>query len=84
MWPDGRAVSMDAVDPRTILVVEWPHSGIHWMEPRDIGIEEFLEWFSSGRRGFHGRTLMYVDVGGQVGELKAGTDRQQVLDLLSR
>jgi hypothetical protein len=71
--------------PRQIVVVEWPRSDIHWAEPRDITVEEFLDWFRSkhGRGdGNHPGCLMYVDAQGNVGTLRNGTDPEEVRRML--
>mgnify|MGYP000950558695 CR=1 FL=1 len=81
-----------------ILVVEWPKSNIHWAEPRDITVEEFLDWFGrpQPRRGFwdwlfvgrhdhnsfHPDGLLYVDGEGNVGLLKNNTDPEIVRRML--
>ncbi len=44
-WPGGtgRKLSEITDDPaNTILVLEVAHSGIHWMEPKDLTLEEIL------------------------------------------
>ena len=49
LWP-GKTPGDLKTHPKAILVVEWPKSNIHWAEPRDISVEEFLEWFARSRR----------------------------------
>jgi hypothetical protein len=34
----------------TIMVVEIAHSDIHWMEPRDLPVEELAEWLRPGHK----------------------------------
>jgi hypothetical protein len=69
-----------------ILVVEWPKSDIHWAEPRDITVEEFLDWFRSkpGRwDSNHSGCILYVDAAGEVGEIPNDTDPETVRKLLT-
>jgi hypothetical protein len=43
MWPvSGQRVESDVTDglDNTILLVEAPHAGIHWMEPRDLRVQD--------------------------------------------
>lgn len=69
-----------------VLVVEWPRSDIHWAEPRDVTIEEFLDWFRSkpGRwDSSHSGCLLYVDADGKVGEIPYDADPATVRKLLA-
>ena len=45
LWQEGRTRRSES--DRRILVIEWPDSDIHWTEPRDITVEELLEWLKS-------------------------------------
>jgi hypothetical protein len=67
-----------------IVVVEWPESEIHWAEPRDISVDEFLKWFRAApsRSGNHRGCILYVDAAGVVGELPLDTDPETVRKLL--
>jgi hypothetical protein len=97
LWP-GKVPGDLKRHPKGILVVEWPRSDIHWAEPRDITVEEFLDWFrrKPPRRtflewllakpaehgSFHPGCLLYVDAQGNVGELRNDTDPETVRKLL--
>ena len=97
LWP-GREPGDLKKHPKGILVVEWPKSDIHWAEPRDVTVEDFLDWFrrKPPRRGFlewlfawpaghdtfHPNCLLYVDAQGNVGELPVNTDPETVRKLL--
>jgi hypothetical protein len=66
-------------------VVEWPQSDIHWAEPRDVTVDEFLEWFrpKGGPSGSnHPGSILYVDAGGEVHELPNDSDPDAVRRLL--
>ena len=67
-----------------IVVVEWPESEIHWAEPRDINVDEFLKWFRAvpSRSSNHRGCILYVDAAGEVGELPVDTDPEIVRKLL--
>lgn len=58
MWPGAEGVSPDDIPDgaaETILLIEWPDSDIHWMEPRDVSFEELCgATGSKSRRGLHG------------------------------
>jgi hypothetical protein len=98
LWP-GKTPGDLKQHPRAILAVEWPNSDIHWAEPRDISVAEFLAWFRakpprrglwdwlSGRPapgdGFHQGGLLYVDADGNVGQLPRDTDPETVRKLLA-
>lgn len=48
-WSPDRALTKDDFPDgleNTIFLVEIPNSGIHWMEPRDITVEQFRTWFA--------------------------------------
>ena len=66
-----------------ILFVEWEPSDIYWAEPRDITVEEFLDWFQGNAPGSpHGDTLRYIDWELNVHELNRDADIQEVRKLL--
>jgi len=67
-----------------IVVVEWPASGIHWAEPRDITVEQLLARFRPARTypSNHRGCILYVDAAGEVGELPDDTDPETVRKLL--
>lgn len=49
-WADGRALSLGDFtdDPaKTIMVVEVTDSGIHWMEPRDLTVDQAMRGINS-------------------------------------
>jgi hypothetical protein len=54
MWPgpDWPSRMADMVDgsSRTIMVVEIARSDIHWMEPRDLPIEELAQWLDPAHK----------------------------------
>ncbi|MBN1591068.1 MAG: DUF1559 domain-containing protein [Pirellulales bacterium] len=84
LWPGEQPGDLKK-HPKGILVVEWPRSDIHWAEPRDITVEEFLDWFRAKPAkpdSFHPGCLLYVDAEGNVGELRNDTDTEIVRRLL--
>lgn len=53
MWPvSGYMRTADLVDSAstTIMVVEITNSDIHWMEPRDLPVEELMVWLKPGHK----------------------------------
>jgi hypothetical protein len=98
LWP-GKTPGDLKKHPEAILVVEWPKSDIHWAEPRDISVEEFLDWFRvkpprsrfwdwlyarpAPGDGFHCGGLLYVDAKGDIGQLPRDTALETVRRLLS-
>jgi prepilin-type processing-associated H-X9-DG protein len=47
MWPDGKQAGMSEITDgtsNTLMIVEIAHSDIHWMEPRDLPVEELAAW----------------------------------------
>lgn len=83
LWPGKEPGKIKS--PSAILVVEWPKSDIHWAEPRDITVEEFLDWFRSkpGRwAGNHWGGILYVDASGKVGEIPNDADPETVRKML--
>ncbi len=81
--PTGEKITPGARNP--ILVVEWPQSDIHWAEPRDVTVDEFLDLFrsKSGRLRCHHRDcILYVDTQGEVHELPIDSDSDTVRSLL--
>ena len=67
---------------KRILVIEWPNSDIHWSEPRDITVDELLDWLKSKPDTNHPGCLQYVDGSGEVGELRTDSDPETVRTLL--
>jgi len=50
VWPNGKSVKLSDITggkDRTILLVEMPNSGINWMEPLDIKLEDVHNLLSS-------------------------------------
>jgi len=84
LWQDNGPNGLLESEKR-ILVVEWPQSDIHWAEPRDITVEELLDWLKSkpGQPDTnHPECLLYVDGSGEVGELCTDSDPETVRRLL--
>ena len=53
IWPAPRFTTLADVRDgatNTLLVVEISHSDIHWMEPRDLPVEELAEWLKPGHK----------------------------------
>lgn len=53
IWPGAESVRLDDITDgasETIMLVEISHSNIHWMEPRDLPIEELDEWLDPAHR----------------------------------
>jgi hypothetical protein len=51
-WPDAKPVSMAKIkdgSSNTLLVVESHHSGIHWMEPRDLHTTQMSQQINSSQ-----------------------------------
>ena len=68
-----------------ILVVEWPGSDIHWAEPRDITVDEFLDRFRSKSNqtpSNHRGGILYVDAAGKVDEIPDDTDPETARKIL--
>lgn len=70
IWPDDKATQFrDVLDgpSQTIMVVEVANSGVHWMEPRDLRIDE-LDFKINGKPGnsissnhIRGAAVLFVD-----------------------
>ena len=78
-WPDANA------EHQPILIVEWPESDIHWAEPRDVTMEEFLDWFRKPvkeRNRTHRDCILYVDTASEVGEIPLDADPEEVRRML--
>jgi hypothetical protein len=98
LWP-GTTPGDPKKHPKAILVVEWPENEIPWAQPRDISVEEFLDWFRTkpplrspwdwlcarpaAGDGFHCGGLLYVDAEGNVGQLPRDTDPDTVRKMLA-
>jgi len=89
VWPGGGAAqwpratadeSLDAHNP--ILLVEWPDSDIHWAEPRDITVDEFVELFQKRRAKPKHGCILCLDTALEVHELPLSTDPETVSRLL--
>jgi hypothetical protein len=81
----GPGTAWEAGEGPLLLVVEWPDSDIHWAEPRDLTVEEFLEWFRQrpGRSdSLHPGFLLYIDTRGDAHELPTDAAPEEVRKLL--
>jgi hypothetical protein len=68
------------------LFVEWPESNIHWAEPRDITVDEFLTWFrtkTSVSNANHPGCVLYLDTAFEVHELPFNTEANAVRELFT-
>ncbi len=84
-WPQRKADDDVADVHHPILVVEWPESDIHWAEPRDVTVDEFLDWFRKPircRHTTHPDCILYVDTAAEVHELPLDSDPEEVRRLL--
>jgi hypothetical protein len=83
LWPgpEGRKRSEITDDlANTIAVVEAPDAGIHWMEPRDLTVAEFLQRHTSGnassvRRAHRRDNYLYFTRGWNVATFDYDHDR---------
>jgi hypothetical protein len=72
---------MKELPPDTIVMMEVKNAGIHWMEPRDLSIDEILKMVDAGglkRIGAHGEGPMVVSAGWHVEVLPLWTDREEL------
>ena len=85
LWAGTSPVRLPTSLAPRLLVVEWPPSDIHWAEPRDLSVDEFLAWFHAQPQtgANHTPGLLYLDTTGRVGELPKDTDPQTVRRLLT-
>ena len=70
-----------------ILIVDWPASDIEWTEPRDISVEQFLQWFrdrQEDRRTSHGDVVLYLGDDLKPHELRLDTDVSTVRRMLMK
>ncbi len=85
LWP-GEA-SGDGTQPERLLLVEWPDSDINWAEPRDLTVEEFLDWFrpdGDPPAVAHPGGLLTINANGEVHALRRDTDVETVRKLVIR
>lgn len=62
-------------------MVEWPESDVQWTEPRDLSVEEFLQWFEAqrGKPTIHpGDSILYLGDDFEVHELPLETSLDEV------
>ncbi len=81
LWDENEANRLSESDQR-ILVIEWPESGIRWSEPRDISLDDLLDWLKSKSDTNGPECLLYVDGSGEVGELPVDSDPETVRKLV--
>lgn len=65
----GHIRSPDKEVPQKIVVIEVPHSGVYWTEPRDISADEAIMLFrreNGLKDGRHRRGLHYLTADGSV------------------
>ncbi len=81
-WPGTESIGFDQIDDesKTILVVEVADSGIHWMEPSDLDIEQIGAKVELGNgpymssNHYAGINVVYAD--GSVSSLSKGLPRE--------
>ena len=65
----GHIRNPDKEVPQKIIVIEVPHSGIYWIEPRDISVDEAIRLFrleNGLKNGPHRSGLHYLTADGTV------------------
>ena len=67
-------ISSHAGTSVTLLIVEVPNSGIHWMEPRDLTIDEIIEWREKGQMSAHGDGFVVSFCDGHVKYIQKDID----------
>ena len=53
IWPDGKQTAFSDISDgtsNTLMIVEIAHSDIHWMEPRNLPVEELAAWLDPNHR----------------------------------
>ena len=90
MWPGEQSMRLVDISDgaaETIMVVEISNSDIHWMEPRDLRVEEVSKPFNPRRKGVRlgarigGGLVAYAD--GSVRFLRAEVTEKRLRALLS-
>jgi hypothetical protein len=82
-WPEGRGLKLSEItdDPAsTVLLIEVADSGIHWMKPEDITLDDLLTRGPSGNHPAH-FTVLFAD--GSVRRLRKDIDRATLKALLT-
>jgi hypothetical protein len=82
----GHIRSPDKEVPRKIVVIEVPHSGVYWTEPRDISADEALMLFrreNGFKDGRHRAGLHYLTAGGTVHSFNEVRGVEEFAGLLS-
>jgi prepilin-type processing-associated H-X9-DG protein len=54
----------------TLLVIEVPESGVHWMDSRDLTIEQIIERIRNHRHGGHPGRVNVAFCDGHVGSIR--------------
>ena len=81
-WPGADSMSLRQIrdgTANTIALVEVGHSGINWLEPRDLSMDEALRTIESHHPG--GAFHLFFD--GTVHYLKSAIDREAYRGLLT-
>jgi hypothetical protein len=55
LWPGDKTISSNDIPDgadKTILLIEWPHSEINWLEPRDFTVEQLCKELESNPKRF--------------------------------
>lgn len=87
MWPGVTPSNRSwAVSDDTLLLTEFPDLGIHWAEPRDITVDEFVaivrDLKLNPEKRPHRDGLNYVTVGGEVKTLSYDTTEEELRELV--
>ena len=88
-WPGGKGTKLSQITDglsNTIMVVEISHSDIHWMEPRDLPIEELEAWLDPNHKPrlggeIEGGFVAYAD--GSVHDLPRNVSVERLRALLT-
>ena len=90
MFPGAQARSYDDVTDsaaKTILVIELANSPYHWMEPRDLTMDELLAEVEAGNAqaafGVHFGNANAVFVDGHAGTISSSIDKESLKAMLT-
>jgi hypothetical protein len=90
LWPGSKSavLAKDGSDDDKILLIEVINSDIHWMEPRDLTLEDALEIIQPnkgvGIGSRHTNGIHYVTASNQIRTLDRKIDRESLRKLLTR
>jgi predicted amidohydrolase YtcJ len=87
MWPGAKSTRLGELPPDTVMLIDFPASNTHWMEPRDVTLEEAVQAITRGSdHGMshaHSAGIICVTVSGDIRVIDKDINPADLRELLT-